>query len=55
MTHAVAYSVEVIRRCRELPRAGGWPVDDPQVGTGQVGSLDGGHDDPRAGAAGRQR
>ena len=42
MTHAVAYSVEVIRRCRELPRAGGWPVDDPQVGTGEVGSLDGG-------------
>jgi nitrogen fixation NifU-like protein len=42
MTTAVAYSAEVIRRCQELPRAGGWPEDDPRVGTGVVGSLDAG-------------
>jgi nitrogen fixation NifU-like protein len=33
------YSEEVRRRCRELPRAGGWPEDDPAVGTGVAGSL----------------
>jgi nitrogen fixation NifU-like protein len=33
------YSEEVVRRCRQLPRAGSWPDDDPAVGTGVVGSL----------------
>ncbi|MGD9902662.1 MAG: iron-sulfur cluster assembly scaffold protein [Vicinamibacterales bacterium] len=42
MTLAAAYSPEVLRRCREMPRAGGWPEHDPQVGTGAVGSLEAG-------------
>lgn len=28
------YSDEVRRRCREVPRAGAWPADDPAVATG---------------------
>jgi nitrogen fixation NifU-like protein len=42
MSVAVAYSAEVIRRCREMTRAGGWAESDPLVGTGVVGSLDAG-------------
>lgn len=32
--NAARYSAEVRRRCREVPRAGGWPADDPSVATG---------------------
>jgi nitrogen fixation NifU-like protein len=39
MTAAVGYSAEVVRRCQRLDRAGSWPEDDPDVGTGLVGSL----------------
>lgn len=42
MSVATAYSAEVIRRCREMTRAGGWAEHDPQVGTGVVGSLEAG-------------
>jgi len=42
MSVATGYSAEVIRRCREMTRAGGWAEHDPQVGTGVVGSLDAG-------------
>lgn len=38
------YSAEVRRRCREVPRAGGWPVDDPSVATG---TFAGGADETR--------
>ena len=40
MSVAVGYSAEVLRRCRETARAGGWPEAEPQVGTGVVGSLE---------------
>lgn len=33
------YSAEVRRRCREVPRAGGWPIDDPAVVTGQFANT----------------
>lgn len=39
MTAAVRYSAEVVRRCQQMGRAGSWPEDDPDVGTGVVGSL----------------
>jgi NifU-like protein involved in Fe-S cluster formation len=39
MTTAVGYSAEVVRRCQQMDRAGGWPEDDANVGTGVVGSL----------------
>jgi nitrogen fixation NifU-like protein len=39
MTSAVGYSAEVVRRCQRLERAGSWPEDDPDVGTGLAGSL----------------
>lgn len=42
MTTAVRYSAEVVRRCQQMARAGGWPEADPQIGTGVVGSLDAG-------------
>lgn len=42
MTTAVRYSAEVVRRCQQMARAGGWPEADPQVGTGVVGSLEAG-------------
>jgi len=42
MNVAAGYSAEVIRRCREMTRAGGWAEGDPLVGTGVVGSLDAG-------------
>jgi nitrogen fixation NifU-like protein len=39
MTTAVGYSAEVVRRCQQMERAGSWPEDDANVGTGVVGSL----------------
>lgn len=39
MTTVVGYSAEVVRRCQQMDRAGSWPEDDPDVGTGLVGSL----------------
>ena len=42
MTTAVAYSADVLRRCKEMPRAGSWPESDSRVGTGVIGSLDAG-------------
>lgn len=42
MLSTADYSVEVRRRCRELTRAGAWPVSDPLVVTGTEGSLDAG-------------
>jgi nitrogen fixation NifU-like protein len=40
MTTAVGYSAEVVRRCQQMDRAGSWPEDDLNVGTGVAGSLD---------------
>lgn len=39
---SVAYSEAVRTRCREPRRAGAWPDDDRDVGTGSAGSLDAG-------------
>jgi nitrogen fixation NifU-like protein len=39
---AAAYSPEVLRRCREMTRAGGWPPEDPLVATGTAGRIEDG-------------
>ncbi|MFN7978086.1 MAG: iron-sulfur cluster assembly scaffold protein [Vicinamibacterales bacterium] len=36
------YSEAVRARCRDPRRAGGWPEDSPEVGTGEQGSLESG-------------
>lgn len=38
----MAYSAQVLARVREPKLAGALPKDDPEVGTGEAGSLDGG-------------